>query len=105
MQLGQEIDVLRESLRTEGSRRVPAATRDGVDRAIGDATAQLKANVVSAAESVTKKLSAELKQTNKAVADLARKFKHSMTGSRFRAATRSNACASSSVAGARRARR
>jgi hypothetical protein len=62
VQLGQEIDGLRESLRSDGSKRVPAATRDGVDRAIGEA------------ESVTKKLSAELKQTNKAVADLARKF-------------------------------
>jgi hypothetical protein len=63
IQLGQEIDVLRESLRADGSRRV-----------IGDAAAQLKADVISAAESVTKKLSAELKHTNKAVADLARKF-------------------------------
>jgi len=63
IQLGQEIDVLRESLRADGSRR-----------AIGDAAAQLKADVVNAAESVTKKLSAELKHTNKAVADLARKF-------------------------------
>lgn len=63
IQLGQEIDMLRESLRADGSRRV-----------IGDAAAQLKADVVSAAESVTKKLSAELKHTNKAVADLARKF-------------------------------
>jgi DNA anti-recombination protein RmuC len=74
VQLGQEIDGLRESLRSDGSKRVPAATRDGVDRAIGEATAQLKTEVVGAAESVTKKLSAELKQTNKAVADLARKF-------------------------------
>jgi len=74
VQLGQEIDGLRESLRADAPRRVPAATREGVDRAINDATAQLKADVVSAAESVTKKLSAELKQTNKAVADLARKF-------------------------------
>jgi hypothetical protein len=75
VQLGQEIDGMRESLqRADGSRRVPAATREGVDRAVGDATAQIKADVVSAAESVTKKLSAELKQTNKAVADLARKF-------------------------------
>jgi len=63
IQLGQEIDVLRESLRADGSRR-----------AIGDAAAQLKADVVNAAKSVTKKLSAELKHTNKAVADLARKF-------------------------------
>jgi len=63
IQLGQEIDVLRESLRADGSRRV-----------IGDAAAQLKADVINAAESVTKKLSAELKHTNKAVADLARKF-------------------------------
>jgi hypothetical protein len=63
VQLGQEIDVLRESLRADGARRV-----------IGDAAAQLKAEVVNAAESVTKKLSAELKHTNKAVADLARKF-------------------------------
>ncbi|HEY2524136.1 MAG TPA: hypothetical protein VGI29_03690 [Candidatus Binataceae bacterium] len=63
IQLGQEIDVLRESLQADGARRV-----------IGDAAAQLKADVVSAAESVTKKLSAELKHTNKAVADLARKF-------------------------------
>ena len=74
VQLGQEIDGLRESLRSDGSRRVPAATRESVDRAIGDAAAQLKTDVVSAAESVTKKLSAELKHTNKAVADLARKF-------------------------------
>jgi hypothetical protein len=74
VQLGQEIDGLRDSLRAEAPRRVPAATRDGVDRAIGEATAQLKADVVSSAESVTKKLSAELKHTNKAVADLARKF-------------------------------
>ena len=63
VQLGQEIDVLREALRSDGARRV-----------IGDAAAQLKAEVVGAAESVTKKLSAELKHTNKAVADLARKF-------------------------------
>jgi hypothetical protein len=63
VQLGQEIDVLREALRADGARRV-----------IGDAAAQLKAEVVNAAESVTKKLSAELKHTNKAVADLARKF-------------------------------
>jgi hypothetical protein len=75
VQLGQEIDGMRESLlRADGGRRVPAATREGVDRAVGDATAQIKADVVSATESVTKKLSAELKQTNKAVADLARKF-------------------------------
>lgn len=75
VQLGQEIDGMRESLlRSDGGRRVPAATREGVDRAVGDAAAQIKADVVSAAESVTKKLSAELKQTNKAVADLARKF-------------------------------
>jgi hypothetical protein len=75
VQLGQEIDGMRESLlRADGSRRVPAATREGVNRAVGEATAQIKADVVSAAESVTKKLSAELKQTNKAVADLARKF-------------------------------
>ncbi|HVB78591.1 MAG TPA: hypothetical protein VNE82_01425 [Candidatus Binataceae bacterium] len=75
VQLGQEIDGLREGLRADaGSRRVPAATREGVDRAIGEAATQLKAEVVGAAESVTKKLSAELKQTNKAVADLARKF-------------------------------
>jgi hypothetical protein len=63
IQLGQEIDVLRESLRADGSRRV-----------IGDAATQLKADVIGAAESVTKKLSAELKHTSKAVADLARKF-------------------------------
>lgn len=75
VQLGQEIDGMRESLlRAESSRRIPAATREGVDRAVGDAASQIKADVVSAAESVTKKLSAELKQTNKAVADLARKF-------------------------------
>jgi hypothetical protein len=74
VQLGQEIDALRDSLRSDAPRRVPAATREGVDRAIGEAAAQLKSDVVSAAESVTKKLSAELKQTNKAVADLARKF-------------------------------
>jgi hypothetical protein len=74
VQLGQEIDGLRESLRSEGSRRVSTATRESVDRAIGEAAAQVKADVVSAAESTTKKLSAELKQTNKAVADLARKF-------------------------------
>lgn len=63
IQLGQEIDLLRESLRADGPRRV-----------IGDAAAQLKADVIGAAESVTKKLSAELKHTNKAVTDLARKF-------------------------------
>lgn len=75
VQLGQEIDAMRESLlRADGARRVPAATREGVDRAVGEATAQIKADVVSAAESVTKKLSAELKHTNKAVAELARKF-------------------------------
>lgn len=74
VQFGQEIDGLRESLRSDGARRTPAATRDGLDRAIGDAAAQLKTEVVGAAEAMTKKLSAELKQTNKAVADLARKF-------------------------------
>lgn len=75
VQLGQEIDGMRESLlRSDSARRVPAATREGVDRAVGDAAAQIKADVVSAAESMTKKLSAELKQTNKAVADLTRKF-------------------------------
>jgi hypothetical protein len=69
VQLGQEIDELREVLRQDSARRGGGA-RDGVDRAIGE----LKADVVSAAEAMSKKLSAELKQTNKAVAELTRKF-------------------------------
>jgi hypothetical protein len=67
--LGQEIDELREVLRSDGARRGGGA-RDGVDRAIGD----LKTDVVSATEAATRKLSAELKHTNKALAELARKF-------------------------------
>jgi hypothetical protein len=72
--LGQEIDALRDAVRAEAGKRPSAAVREGVDRAIGEAAAQLKADVAAAAEATTKKLSAELKQTNKAVAELARKF-------------------------------
>ena len=63
--------MLRESLAT--NRR--AASRGeprGVDRAIGDVTAQLRLRRQRGR--VVKKLNAEIKQTNKAVADLARKF-------------------------------
>ena len=68
IQLGQEIDGLRESLRADNARRPPARELPG------DAASQIKAEVVGAAESITKKLSAELKHTNKAVAELTRKF-------------------------------
>ena len=72
IQLGQEIDGLRESLRADGMRRAPA--REAGEKISGDAAAQIKAEVVGAAESITKNLSAELKHTNKAVAELTRKF-------------------------------
>jgi hypothetical protein len=74
VQLGQEIDALREAVRAEAGKRPAAALREGLDRAIGDAAVQLKAEVVAAAEAITKKLSAELKHANKALAELGRKF-------------------------------
>jgi hypothetical protein len=74
VQFGQEIDALREAVRAEAGKRPPAALRESVDRAIGEAAVQLKADLVAAAEGATKKLSAELKHTNKAVAELGRKF-------------------------------
>jgi hypothetical protein len=64
-EMGVRAAQARDQLSEEVSRRAEAVRAP---------TTQLKADVVSAAESVTKKLSAELKQTNKAVADLARKF-------------------------------
>lgn len=73
-QLGQEIGALRQGLRADTTHRRASGTRDGMERAVGSAATQIKAEVLSSAESVTKKLSAELKQTNKAVNDLARKF-------------------------------
>lgn len=73
IQLGQEIDTLRDTLRAEMGKRQPAGSRQG--RVSGEATAQAKADVVAAAaDVVTKKLSAELKYTNKALAELGRKF-------------------------------
>jgi hypothetical protein len=74
IQLGQEIDGLRESMRSDGARRIPAPTRESIDRAVAEAAAQLKTDVIGAAEAISKKLSAEMKQTNKAVAELTRKF-------------------------------
>lgn len=61
--LGQEIDALREGMRAEGPRRA-AAREGGADRMVGEA----------AVEAITKKLSAEIKQTNKTLTDLTRKF-------------------------------
>ncbi len=73
-QLGIEIDTLRDAVRAEAGKRPSAAVRESVDRAIGEAAAQVKEDVVAAAEAATKKLSAELKHANKALAELARKF-------------------------------
>lgn len=73
-QLGVEIDALREAVRAEAGKRPSAAIREGLERAIGEVAAQVKEDVVAAAESVTKKLSADLKHANKTLAELARKF-------------------------------
>jgi hypothetical protein len=75
IQLGQEVDALRDTMREEMDRRPAAGAREGAGRSSGEATTQVKADVVAAAaEVVSKKLSAELKHTNKALAELGRKF-------------------------------
>ena len=58
----------------EGLRREMAAAREDLGRGLPAAAAEVRDQVSSSADAVIKRLDAELKQTNKALGSLARKF-------------------------------
>jgi hypothetical protein len=58
----------------ETLRREMAATREDIGRELPAAAAEMRDQVSSSADAVIKRLDTELKQTNKALASLARKF-------------------------------
>lgn len=68
-QITNEISVLGESTRAE-----IAAARDKLDRELPVTAAGVREQISSSSDTVVKHLDAELKQTNKALASLARKF-------------------------------
>jgi hypothetical protein len=68
-QLGEELTATGRALREQ-----LAAARNELDTELPAATAQIRAGISSSADAVVKKLDTELKQTNKALATLTRKF-------------------------------
>jgi hypothetical protein len=58
----------------EAARREIAATREHIGREVPAAAAEVRDHVSTSTDAVIKRLDAELKQTNKALASLARKF-------------------------------
>ncbi len=71
--VASEVTALRDSMRGEGQKRAGAA-RGGIDRGAAATAAQVHSDIAAATEAATRKLTAELKQTNKAIAELTRKF-------------------------------
>jgi hypothetical protein len=69
IQISSEIAALAESTRGE-----IVAARDNLGRELPVATAQVREQISSSSEALVKHIGAELKQTNKALASLARKF-------------------------------
>ena len=68
-QIGHEVAAAGAAIRGE-----LAATREELGIELPAATAQIRAGIASSAETVVKKLDSELKQTNKALTALTRKF-------------------------------